>query len=126
MEFFEGVRAAAFAAVLLAATELGIRQWVMMLSVDYEDFDGSLRPLSCVFPKRRRFQIAKMLLGLCSIASFVAAMRIGASDHLDVAFATLALFALYCIVSYWTHVKAFRHFAAHHLTLRARTGYRGL
>jgi hypothetical protein len=125
MDLSESVVDGAFAALMLVIFELSIRPFILMLLGDYEDYDGELRPLGCTYPNQRRFLITKLLIGCCFIASFVATMGIGASEHLNLAIMSLALFVLYCIVSTWAHLRAFRYFAANHLKPRERGGYRG-
>jgi hypothetical protein len=115
----------AFALLLLLTADIGI-WWKIRwgFSMDYENVQiGSIKR---AFPNRKPYQIAKVLLGFCFIASFVVVMRVGASQNLGLALMSMAVLLLFCLASAWEGIKAFRYFAAHHLTPRPRGGYRGL
>ena len=124
MELPETVLNAAFGMALLIVLDWGMLWSVLVgLGLDYEE----AVPLTYrrAFPKRKPFLIAKLLIGLCFIAAFVAAITLGASNHLALAISSLALMVAFGTTSAWESIKAFRYYAADFLTPRPRGGYRG-
>ena len=124
MELPEIVLSAAFGMTLLIVLDFSILWSVLVgLGLDYEE----MAPLTYrrAFPERKPFLIAKLLIGLCFILAFAAAITLGASDHVALAISSLALVMAFGTTSAWESFKAFRYYAADFLTPRPRGGYRG-
>jgi hypothetical protein len=124
MELPETVLNAAIGMALLIVLDWNMLWWVLLgFGMDYEEN----APLTYrrAFPRRKPFLIAKMLIGLCFIVTFVSAITLVASDHMGLAISSLALVIAFAATSAWESVKAFRHYAANFLTPRPRGGYRG-
>jgi hypothetical protein len=123
MEFSQIARSAVVALALVVLLDWGV--WCVArfyLSSDYEG--GEFWKASRTFPDRWRFQIAKAIVGLAFVLSFVWVMHVGPSEHEDFAVISLAILVPFGIASFWDSVKAFRHFAASNLKPRGRGGYR--
>jgi hypothetical protein len=122
MELPDAIFAGAFALTLLLTLD-GSIWWRTKtdLSLEFEKVD--LRSIRRDFPGRNPFLMGKLLLGAAFVASFVAAYLMGASKHLGLGVLSLALLALFGCASFWEGIRAFRHYAAHHLPPVDRGGY---
>ena len=110
----------ALAIAVLVALDLG--------NLNYANFGmpaqyNTSLPFNVAFPERKRFVMAKVVIGSVIVAGFAAQSWVGDSNRTPLGLVLIGLIIAFGVISAWERVAAFRHYASTHLPPVDRDGY---